>query len=236
MMEYLGSLLNPMPSRTENDLAIYAKYCTADSKKGELVWAYEWRGVRGVSAKRMILDESCDIHDQQHNYLLVESGRGFPSRQSNLADRPRLFDEYTQERKYVFLVGNPHHTTCHVFLIYIYIYISEYSLVDINRRGSPPARPCAINFGKCFDHAAIPNQVGLTLGNEAEQEQIFGNFFVICAGQMRHVFDQRYLQVGVQSRYHAPVEDAQFAVGGSQEVARVRVAVLRSKRVYSKSL
>jgi hypothetical protein len=47
---------------------------------------------------------------------------------------------------------------------------------------------------------------------------------------VRHVLDERDLQVGIEARYHPPIEYAQLTIGGSEEVSRVRVAVLCVRR------
>jgi len=53
---------------------------------------------------------------------------------------------------------------------------------------------------------------------------------------MRHVLDERDLQVRIEARYHAPIEYAQLTVGGSEEVSRVGVAVLFAEKGSNKTL
>ena len=75
------------------------------------------------------------------------------------------------------------------------------------------------------DDARVLRRRLAALGHEAELDEVARYLGVVARHQVGHVLDKSEPQVGREAAHQAPVEDAQPAVGGAQQVARVRVAV-----------
>eukprot|EP00964_Phaeocystis_antarctica_P039960 scaffold22828_cov72-Phaeocystis_antarctica.AAC.2 len=70
---------------------------------------------------------------------------------------------------------------------------------------------------------------GDALGREAQVDEVLRDLAVVLGVDVRDELEQRVLEVLRHVERHAPIEDAQPAVGGAQQVARVRVAVQHAR-------
>eukprot|EP00962_Isochrysis_galbana_P009857 scaffold2735_cov114-Isochrysis_galbana.AAC.5 len=59
--------------------------------------------------------------------------------------------------------------------------------------------------------------------DEVEPDEVVGYLFIVLGRQVGDKLEQRELQLRRHLEHHAPVQDAELAVGGTQEITRVRI-------------